>query len=428
MVRYGLGILTLWLGFVAGQICNSALTPPITPSCSGGCLPLPPGPNVTLQSNTTYCVLPGEEITVNSINFDNNATLIVCGVLRVNGDLNIYGNNAELRISAGGSLQVSGNMNINSNTSVVNYGSTAIGGSLQLNGNNAAWWNVGTNSLLTVGGTIVLNASSRFYNIGSTIQAQELILNGNSNVCMRDGGCFSLKNLTVNVDASIQSSGANAIAYTGHATLNGTLTNSPDLYVCQAPGATVNNPSNWGSAQVVTNCTSGCGVLPAIALTVRTSATKAGLLVTWECAGCPKESAIYALRLISGASETLRHVKGLSHTFSSWELSGPEGLVEVRLLGQGGQILAQGVASWRYQETTLTFWPNAFREQLWVAYNGQAPIQLKLYDLAGALRWEGVINPGEQMLTLSNLTPGLYVAVGYAVDGMALGPYRLLRE
>ncbi len=426
-MHYRLSLVLLWLGYVLGQPCR-LITPPSASSCGSNCTPFPLDVDVRLEDGRTYCILPNESITVNSIEFEKNVTLIICGSLSVNGDLNLNGSGAQINVSPGGMLQVTNDLNINANAIVTNYGTVNIGGSLQLNGRNSTWWNVASSSTLSVGGDITVNASSRFYNIGSTIQAQSLTLNGNSDLCMRDGGCFSLTDLTVNGNASVQSVGPNAIAYTGHATLNGTLTSSSDLHVCQAPGATVNDPNNWGQAQVTTNCTSGCGVLPAIALSIQTSTTPTGLLVSWECVGCPAEGANYVIRLASGTLELTRRVERTSHLFAGWELPGSEGLVEVRLLGKQGQLIAQGVASWRYQPVQLAFWPNAFREQLWVAYSGEEPIQLRLYDATGAMRWQGLVQPGRQPLPLPDLPPGVYLVAGCSSDGRVIGSYRLLRE
>jgi hypothetical protein len=209
-------------------------------------------------------------MTISYLNLGTNATLIVCGTLIVNGNLTLSNNSSQLIISPGGSLQVSASVNINGQASSIrNYGAMTVGSHLQLNGVNTQFWNIGPSGTLTVGGNIVLNASASFVNDGTTIQATSLTLNGNATVCMRNSACFSLTNLTLNGNGNvIVGSGSAAISYTGSATLNGQLTNSNNLYVCQAPGATVNNPSNWGNATVVTNCTSGCGVLPNQALTV----------------------------------------------------------------------------------------------------------------------------------------------------------------
>ena len=248
----------LCLGIGMAQ-CPPPAPPP--PDCNG-CIPLNEN-NPVLPSNQTRCVPPGQTMTVSDIDMGKNATLIVCGTLRVKNDLNLNTHSSQIIITPSGILQVTGSVNINSQASILNYGSMSIKHDLRLNGSGSSFWNIGPSGVLTVEQNIIVNASANFINDGTNIKANSLTLNGNATVCMRNSGCFSLTNLTVNGSGNvIVGDGAAAISYTGNATLNGQLTDDNNLYVCQAPGATVNNPSNWGSATVVTNCTSGCSVLP----------------------------------------------------------------------------------------------------------------------------------------------------------------------
>ena len=134
--------------------------------------------------------------------------------------------------------------------------------------------------------------------------------------------------------------GSTAISYTGSATLNGQLTSSNNLYVCQAPGATVNNPSNWDNATVVRNCTSGCGVLPNQALTVSGAMEGASLWVRWVCTNCPAEAA-YEVSVL--AKDGKVHLWGLTHesqyTVGLGELPAKEGSIQVVVLdGSGGAV------------------------------------------------------------------------------------------
>ncbi len=89
----------------------------------------------------------------------------------------------------------------------------------------------GTSGVLNVGGDIIINSSANFINDGTNIQAYSLVMNGNATVCMTNGACFSLTNLTANGNGNvIVGSGTAAINYTGNATLNGQLTNT-DNYI-----------------------------------------------------------------------------------------------------------------------------------------------------------------------------------------------------
>ena len=219
-------LLSLLLGIIVAQ-CPPPAPPP--PTCDGY-TPLDETDPV-VPNGQTRCVPAGQTMTVSNLNLWQNATLIVCGTLIVNGNLNLNNSGSQLIIRPGGSLQVSAGVSINGLASIHNYGAMTVGSNLQLNGANRLFWNIGPSGTLTVGGNISVNASANFINDGTTIQATSLMLNVNATVCMRNGACFSLTNLTViggngNV---IVGSGSAAISYTGSATLIGQLTNSNNL-------------------------------------------------------------------------------------------------------------------------------------------------------------------------------------------------------
>jgi hypothetical protein len=239
-------LLSLLLGLAWAQCPRPRPQPP---TCVG-CTRLNEM-NPIVPIGQTRCVPAGETMTVSGSDLDvrRDAVLIVCGTLIVNGNLNLNNNGSQIIVTPGASLQVSSNVNINSQASIHNYGVMNIQNNLTLNGAGSLFWNIGPSGSLTVGGEITLNASANFINDGTNIQASSLTLNGNATVCMTSGACFSLTNLTVGGGANvIVGSGVAAISYTGHATLNGQLTSTDDLYVCQAPGATVSN-DNWGTSE-----------------------------------------------------------------------------------------------------------------------------------------------------------------------------------
>ena len=340
-------------------------------------------------------------------------------------NLNLTNNGSQLIISPGGSLQVSTNLNLNSQTSIHNYGAITVGSNLQLNGANSLFWNIGSSGTLTVGGNINVNASASFINDGTTIQATSLMLI-NATVCMRNGACFSLTNLTViggngNV---IVGSGSAAISYTGRATLLGQLTNSNNLYVCQAPGATVSNPSNWGNATVVTNCTSGCGVLPNQALTVSGAVEGASLRVRWVCINCPAEAA-YEVSVLTKDGEV--HLLGLTHEneypVGLGELPAKEGYIQVVVLDGSGRSSVRGVMPYAVGgDEKLLVYPTVVEREVQIVYAGGA-VEVELYDGYGRLMRRGA---GNQAWDLSDLPRGMYVLVGRA-EGRTLPPVRIVK-
>ena len=341
-------------------------------------------------------------------------------------NLNLTNNGSQLIISPGGSLQVSASVRINSQSSIHNYGAMTVGSNLQLNGANRLFWNIGPSGTLTVGGNISVNASANFINDGTTIQATSLMLNVNATVCMRNGACFSLTNLTViggngNV---IVGSGSAAISYTGSATLLGQLTNSNNLYVCQAPGATVNNPANWGSATVVTNCTNGCGVLPNQALTVSGAVEGASLRVRWVCTNCPAEAA-YEVSVLTKDGKV--QLLGLTHEneypVGLGELPAQEGYIQVVVLDGSGRSSVRGVMPYAVGgDEKLLVYPTVVEREVQIVYAGGA-VEVELYDGYGRLMRRGA---GNQAWDLSDLPKGMYVLVGRA-EGRALPLVRIVK-
>jgi len=414
-------LLSLLLGIIVAQ-CPPPAPPP--PTCDG-CIPLNERDPV-VPNGQTRCVPAGQTMTVSNLNLWQNATLIVCGTLIVNGNLNLNNSGSQLIIRPGGSLQVSAGVSINGPASIHNYGAMTVGSNLQLNGANSLFWNIGPSGTLTVGGDINVNASANFINDGTPIQATSLMLNVNATVCMRNGACFSLTNLTVigGNGKVIVGSGSAAISYTGSATLIGQLTNSNNLYVCQAPGATVNNPANWGSATVVTNCTNGCGVLPNQALTVSGAVEGASLRVRWVCTNCPAEAA-YEVSVLTKDGKV--HLLGLTHEneypVELGELSAKEGYIQVVVLDGSGRSSVRGVMPYAVGgDEKLLVYPTVVEREVQVVYAGGA-VEVELYDGYGRLMRRGA---GNQAWDLSDLPKGMYVLVGRA-EGRTLPPVRIVK-
>ncbi len=413
---------TLLLGVVVAQ-CPSSTPPPL--DCSN-CTPLNQN-NPVVPVNQTRCIPTGQTIKVSNIDIGKNATLIICGTLEITGDLNLNNNGSQIIITPGGTLQAFGSVNINSQASIHNYGHMYVQNNLTLNGQGSSFWNIGPSGVLTVGQNIIVNASANFINDGTNIQASTLTLNGNATVCMRNNACFSLTNLTANGNGNvIVGSGAAAISYTGNATLNGQLTNSNDLYVCQAPGATVNNPSNWGNATVVTNCTSGCSVLPNQTLTVSGRLEAHHLKVHWTCTNCPAE-AIYEVSTLTkeGQVQLIGLTQENHYLIPTATLPTKEGYIQVVMLNPSGQGILRGTMPYEISSSErLVVYPTLFEREVRVYYTGEKELQVELYDAHGRLVRRG---EGNRVWDMGDLPRGMYVMVGY-VEGQPLPPVRLMRQ
>jgi hypothetical protein len=364
-------------------------------------------------------------MTISNLNLGRNATLIVCGTLIVNGNLNLNNNGSQLIISPGGSLQVSASVNISGQASIHNYGAMTVGSHLQLNGTNSLFWNIGPSGTLTVGGKINVNASANFINDGTPIQATSLTLNGNATVCMRNGACFSLTHLTANGNGNvIVGSGSAAISYTGSATLNGQLTNSSDLYVCQAPGATVNNLQTGVMRRWLQTARAAVGFFPIRRSLVSGAVEGASLRVRWVCTNCPAEAA-YEVSVLTKDGKV--HLLGLTHEneypVGLGELPAKEGYIQVVVLDGSGRSSVRGLMPYAVErDEKLLVYPTVVEREVQVVYAGGA-VEVELYDGYGRLMRRGA---GNQAWDLSDLPKGMYVLVGRA-EGRTLPPVRIVK-
>jgi hypothetical protein len=89
-------LLSLLLGIIMAQ-CPPPAPPP--PTCDG-CTSLDEREPI-VPNGETRCVPAGQTMTVSNLNLGQNATLIVCGTLIANGDLNLNNNGSQLIISPG---------------------------------------------------------------------------------------------------------------------------------------------------------------------------------------------------------------------------------------------------------------------------------------------------------------------------------------
>jgi hypothetical protein len=383
--------------------------------------------NPTVPNSQTRCIHAGETMTISSINIDNNATLLICGTLIFNGDFNLNKNGSQVIVTPTGSLYVTSSLNINSQATFINYGIVNVLNDLNINGSGSCFRNIGPSGVLTVGGNIVLNASAKFINENTNIQASSLSLNGNSQVCMTNDACFSLNNLTTNGNGHvIVGSGTAAISYTGNASLNGgQLTNTDDLYICQAPGATVNEPNNFGTQNVVSNCTSGCNVLSTTELIVSVRAEAHYLYARWLCQGCPINVA-YRVSVLTTTGEA--HHIGITRdnhlTIPTSFLPAQNGFIQITVLDNNESAMFRRIVYYDIKVVDkLIVYPTIVEREINV-WCGDKSVVLELYDSYGRL-----IRQAAECGTwnLSDLPSGLYWVIGH-VNGRILDAVRILKK
>ena len=421
MVRLFLFLASL-LSLVVAQ-CPSVLS--ISIPCDA-CISLDENNPIVLNSQTR-CVRAGETMTINSISIGQNATLLICGTLIYNGSLDLSSNGSQVIVATGGSLHVTSSLTINSHSAFINYGLVDVQNDLTLNGSGSRFWNVAPSGVLTVSGDIVLNASANFINDGTNVQAHSLRLNGNATVCMANGACFSLTNLIKvgNGNVVVGNSTA-AISYTSNATIvGGQLTNTDDLYICQAPGATVNDPNNFGTQNVVSNCTSGCNVLSTMDLFVSVRTEEHYLYVRWLCQGCPVDVTyeVSALK-ISGETRHIGITKDNHLNIPTSLLLTKNGFMQVTVLDNNERVMISRIVYYDIKGVDkLIIYPTIVEREINV-WCVDKSVVLELYDSYGRLIRQAV---GCGTWDLSDLPSGVYLIIG-PVNGHALDAVRILKK
>jgi len=418
--------LFVFLSFLLGIVlAQCSLAPPISESCDT-CVSLDEN-NPIVPNSQTRCIRAGETMTINSISIGKNATLLICGTLIYNGSLNLSSNGSQVIVATGGSLHVTSNLTINSHSAFINYGLVDVQNDLTLNGSDSRFWNVAPSGVLTVGGDIVLNASANFINDGTNVQAHSLRLNGNATVCMTNGACFSLTNLIKEGNGNVVvGNGTAAISYTGNATINGRqLTNTDDLYICQSPGATVNDPNNFGTQNVVSNCTSGCNVLSTIDLFVSVRTEEHYLYIRWLCQGCPVDVTYQVSALTtSGETRYIGITKDNHLTIPTSLLPAKNGFIQVTVLDNNERVMIRRTVYYDIRGVDkLIVYPTIVESEVNV-WCGDESVVLELYDSYGRLIRQTF---GGSTWDLSDLSSGVYLIIGY-VNGRILEPVRILKR
>lgn len=259
-------ILTSLISFVfPNDLASQCTAPPAIGTCSGGNGVATNG--IEIKSGQTYWYA-GTGTFSNGVHLQSGGTLRVCGSL-IFTTMQFEGGN--ILIESGGTLTINGAgaLNMNGNSVISNRGTLNINRSIVMQNSN--------NSIFNATESAIMNMSAGSYSMDINSSTSRFINNGIANVfamniqssapggalCLGLGSCVNLTNLTNNFTNSVSApSGEAAIRYTGNALLNNNLTNSTNVVVCQATGATKTGAGTFGSAVVVQNCPSCSLALP----------------------------------------------------------------------------------------------------------------------------------------------------------------------
>ncbi|MCS7297599.1 MAG: hypothetical protein RMK19_00035 [Bacteroidia bacterium] len=428
-------LLLLGLGALRAQNCPNPPTLPPPPACTS-CTPLTVDPhgNASVPNNQSRCVPSHISLSVNNLSIGNNATLIVCGQLALNGWLNLN-NGASVWVGSSGTFSGHG-ANINTHSAFYNYGVVNLSGSLNLNGAHSQFYNIGTGAQLNVGGDITVNSSDGLINYGGQIHATHLRINGSGSICVANGACFSGANFTSNGNSTITVVGSTpaAIHFTSNSTINGgSVTSSSNLYVCQAPGATQSGSGTWGTAQITTNCTGGCGVLAYGILRIKAHIATSSLSLRWEVEGSSSWEIKTCSILIEqkGSWVEVGRTTASTYTIELKDLpQGDEWTFQVRGYGADGMLLVLGQTrvSQRREDNSFMVYPTIFSHEL--RYRSEGEYNLFLFNAMGQMvgrykvqRGAGVWHSDEDGTSLASLPAGMYILCG---EGVA--PVRLWKQ
>lgn len=427
--------LSLLLGWLIAQCPTTFPTPPDCNNCTP--LGVSPGGHAVVPAGQTRCIPATMSVTLKTLDIKKDGSLIVCGTLTVEGDLNLNENNSAVWIAPTGVVNALG-INLNSHTNLYNFGQLN-GTHLNLNGSNAAFWTIGTGAQTNISGSINVNASCQFITHQGQVNAGSLTLNGSANACMSNGACISVTNFTSNGSAAVQVTGSDpvAISYTGHATLNGAATTSSLLHVCQGPTSTTGGSGGWGSAQVFSNCTSGCGVLPISRLLVQAQQRGDEVLLRWRYEGAMPAPAYYTVYVWDGSSFQLLYPTPTQELAIGVHALPPkrEWLFQVVGWGEDGQKVAAGQVAHRTTELSFRVWPTNFTDRLQYTYGGQSPAEAHLLTASGQLVGRldlqgetGTWYATREGVALETLPRGMYLLLLRDSQGSPIGEtIRLIR-
>ena len=238
---------------------------PAAGSCSGGNGSASNGLNINSGQTFWYS---GSGTFSSGINL-NGGTIRICGNLVLNS-LNF--NSGKIQVEVGGSLVIKGTnaLFLNGNSIIVNRGFLRIRRNVTLqNSNNYIYNASGATFNMNNGVKILeLNSSTSYFINAGTANIHTLHIQGNASagcVCLDVNSCLNLSHLeNNNMNSFIAPNGPGTINYTVDATLNATLTNSPDVQVCQGSSSITSGGFTFGAASVYSNCTacSTINILP----------------------------------------------------------------------------------------------------------------------------------------------------------------------
>lgn len=238
--------------------CVSPVTPPVI-ACGTG-TPLTSGVSINAGQTYQYNGTGGSfsNITI------NGGTLLLCGTATIT---NLNYNSGQMVINPGADITFGGAFNAGTNRQTFNYGTATFNTNAAISGANTLVFNAAGASIDYNGNLAVFN-NGLFINNG-TAAAFDVIINSGAQLCFGPNSYASLLNITNNQTNGVTvPTGVACVSYSGSFTGNNPITATPNLRVCQQPGASAPLPAVIGASTVISNCTNCPTLLGTLPLTL----------------------------------------------------------------------------------------------------------------------------------------------------------------
>lgn len=226
-------------------------------TCSGGNGVLTN--NVVINTGNNYYWSTGTA-TRNINNFNSGGILTICG-----GSLSLSGNynGGTIIIQENATLTLINTANFGNNFTIINYGVLNVNTNLTLQGNNTVLINQVTGVINVQSGfTTFLSSGARMANYNQA-NLGDLVIQGDDRtaLCLGAGAVVDVRNITNNVANSVDVGGKSCISVENDMNFNQPISTKSDLLICYRRNVGINNDTmiNLGAAQLLLNC-DNCGI------------------------------------------------------------------------------------------------------------------------------------------------------------------------
>ena len=407
-------VVAFHLIFIATQnpVFSQCTSPLSVPPCSGGNGAATD--NLNVNSGDTYWYASSG--TFNNINM-NGGNLVVCGTLTIT---NLNFNQGTIYVAPGASLTIVNN--VNSGGSLVNYGTVTFNGDVVWQGNPSMVWNATSTSTFIANATMHLNNNSQFINNGTATISNFVIQTSISpSVCQGINATLNLNQFTNNTPNSITSpSGMSCLSVSSNATLNNSVTTYSDLIACVQSGATVINPTNWGSATVYNPCISCSAALPIELISFEGSCNENKVYLKWATASETNNEYFTIERTADGVSfEILGIVDGAGNSYQTkyytfTDAKPLKGISYYRLKQTdfNGQYKYSNIISVNCINNNIgkiNVYPNPITNELMIEIEGNSePVNFEILNARRQVVFKGNLVEKTTVQT-SNFTTGIYL-------------------